>query len=90
MVISGLQIAASAPPPLPETFEAYSKKSEASTGILAMIDFLIKDLDEEMAEVQTTEKDAQASYEQMMKDSADNSKTLIDKEGALADLQVGL
>ena len=55
-----------------------------------MMDLLIKDLDKEMTEAQTTEKDAQADYEQMMKDSAENSKTLIDKEGALADLQVGL
>jgi len=85
---------ATAPPPPPEAFEAYSKKSEASNGIIAMMDLLIKDLDKEMTEAQTTEKDAQADYEQMMKDSAEkraeDSKTLTDKEGALADLQAGL
>merc|ERR1719468_1104901 len=50
-----------------------------------MMDLLIKDLDKEMTEAQTTEKDAQADYEQMMKDSAEkraeDSKTLTDKEG---------
>ena len=84
--ISGAQVA-TAPP---KAFEAYSKKSEASNGIIAMIDLLIKDLDKEMTEAQTTEKDAQASYEQTMKDSAEHSKTLIGKDGALVDLQVGL
>merc|ERR1719276_681116 len=85
---------ATAPPPPPEAFEAYSKKSEESNGIIAMMDLLIKDLDKEMTEAEVTEKDAQGDYEQMMKDSADkraeDSKTLTDKQGALADLKGGL
>merc|ERR1719326_1931845 len=85
---------ATAPPPPPEAFEAYSKKSEESNGIIAMMDLLIKDLDKEMTEAEVTEKDAQGDYEQMMKDSADkraeDSKTLADKEGALAELKAGL
>merc|ERR1719475_36335 len=36
-----------APPPPPETFGAYSKKSEESNGVIAMMDMLIKDLAEE-------------------------------------------
>merc|ERR1719215_53634 len=48
------------PPPPPETFGAYSKKSEDSMGVMAMIDLLIADLDKEMTEAETTEKDAQA------------------------------
>merc|ERR1719379_1276350 len=83
-----------APPPAPEAPKAYSKKSEESNGIIAMMDALIKDLDKEMTEAEVTEKDAQADYEKMMKDSAEkraeDSKTLTDKEGALADLQTGL
>jgi chromosome segregation ATPase len=59
-----------------------------------MIDMLIKDLDKEMTEAEVTEKDAQGDYEQMLKDSAtkraEDSKSLTDKEGALADLQSGL
>merc|ERR1719284_725636 len=47
-----------------------------------------------MTEAEVEEKDAQGDYEQMMKDSADkraeDSKTLTDKESALADLQTGL
>jgi len=83
-----------APAPPPESFDAYSKKSEESNGIIAMMDALIKNLDKEMTEAEVEEKDAQADYEQMMKDSADkraeDSKTLTDKEGALADLEAGL
>merc|ERR1719181_592898 len=59
-----------------------------------MIDLLVKDLDKEMTEAETTEKDAQADYETMMKDSAskraEDSKTLADKESALADMQASL
>merc|ERR1719222_1360754 len=59
-----------------------------------MIDLIIKDLDKEMTEARTTEKDAQADYETMMKDSAakraDDSKSLADKESALADMQASL
>jgi len=83
-----------APPPPPESIDAYSKKSEESNGIIAMMDALVKDLDKEMTEAEVEEKDAQADYEQMMKDSADkraeDSKTLTDKQGALADLKSGL
>merc|ERR1719235_2292410 len=59
-----------------------------------MIDLLIKDLDKEMTEATTEEKDAQADYETFMKDSAekraDDSKTLADKEAALADAKAAL
>jgi len=83
-----------APPPPPESIESYSKKSEESNGIIAMMDALIKDLDKEMTEAEVEEKDAQGDYEQMMNDSADkraeDSKTLTDKESALADLQTSL
>merc|ERR1719392_656454 len=82
------------PPPPPEAPGAYKKKSGESGGVIAMIDLLVKDLDKEMTEAKTTEKDSQADYEQMMKDSAakraDDSKTLADKQGTLADLQASL
>lgn len=83
-----------APPPAPESIDTYSKKSEESNGIVAMMDALVKDLDKEMTEAEVEEKDAQADYEQMMKDSADkraeDSKTLTDKQSALADLKGAL
>merc|ERR1719360_122922 len=58
-----------APPPPPATWDAYSKKTEESTGVVSMIDLLIKDLDKEMTEAKTEEKDGQADYETMMKES---------------------
>jgi chromosome segregation ATPase len=83
-----------APPPPPEAPGAYKKKSEESTGVVAMIDLLIKDLDKEMTEAKTAEKDSQADYEAMMKDSAskraEDSKMLTDKQGALANMQASL
>merc|ERR1719271_590651 len=59
-----------------------------------MIDMLIKDLEREITEAELEEKDGQEDYEQYMKDSAtkraEDSKTMTDKEGALADLETGL
>jgi len=82
------------PPPAPETFGEYSKKSEESTGVMAMMDLLIKDLDKEMTEATAEEKDTQADYERMMKDSADkraeDSKALTDKEAAKANMEAEL
>jgi len=73
-----------APPPPPETFGAYSKKSEDSMGVMSMIDLLIADLDKEMSVAETDEKDAQADYETLMKDSAEkrtkDTKLLSEKE----------
>jgi len=90
----GLVQTATAPPPPPESFDGYSKKSEESNGIISMMDLLIKDLDKEINESELTEKDAQEDYETFMTDSADkraqDSKTLTDKEGALASLKGGL
>jgi len=83
-----------APPPPPETFGAYTKKSEMNNGVIAMIDLLAKDLDKEMTEAETEEKDAQADYETLMKDSAEkrsqDGKSLTDKSAAKADLQAEL
>merc|ERR1719271_1510389 len=46
------------PPPPPEAPGAYKKKGEESTGVIAMIDLLVKDLDKEMTVAETEEKDA--------------------------------
>merc|ERR1711972_1003631 len=59
-----------APPAPPATWGAYASKSEESTGVIAMIDLLIKDLEKEMTEAETDEKDGQVDYETMMKGSA--------------------
>jgi len=72
-----------APPPPPETFGPYTKKTEESTGVIAMIDLLVKDLDKELQEAEVMEEDAQKEYEEMMAESAtkraDDSKAVSDK-----------
>merc|ERR1712137_851727 len=83
-----------APGPPPSTWGAYATKTEENTGVIAMIDLLIKDLTKEMTEATTDEKDSQADYEQMMKDSAakrtTDSKALTAKGGAKADTEAEL
>merc|ERR1711972_357715 len=83
-----------APPAPPATWGAYATKSEESTGVIAMIDLLIKDLEKEMTEAETDEKDGQVDYETMMKDSAakrtTDSKALTEKGAAKADVQSDL
>eukprot|EP00416_Gambierdiscus_australes_P045065 CAMPEP_0171105660 /NCGR_PEP_ID=MMETSP0766_2-20121228/63158_1 /TAXON_ID=439317 /ORGANISM="Gambierdiscus australes, Strain CAWD 149" /LENGTH=708 /DNA_ID=CAMNT_0011566577 /DNA_START=54 /DNA_END=2180 /DNA_ORIENTATION=+ len=83
-----------APPPPPETFGAYTKKSEETMGVMAMMDLLIKDLDKEMTEAETEERDAQADYQALMRDSAEkrtaDTKSLNQKEATKADLGADL
>jgi chromosome segregation ATPase len=92
--MSFLQLSKGAPPPPPETFGAYTKKSEESSGVIAMIDMLVADLDKEMTTATAEEKNAQADYEEMMSDSAEKRatdlKTLSDKTSAKADMEVEL
>merc|ERR1719189_1693744 len=83
-----------APAPPPETWGAYSSKSKETNGVIGMIDLLAADLQKELTEAGTQEKDDQAEYEQLMKDSADkralDSKSLSDKGGAKADTEAAL
>jgi len=83
-----------APAPPPATWGAYASKSGETTGVIAMIDLLIKDLQKEMTEAETDEKDSQSDYEQMMKDSAakrtTDSKALTEKGSAKADTEAAL
>merc|ERR1719412_2673025 len=81
--ISAHSSSKAAPPPPPETFGPYSKKTEESTGVIAMIDLLVADLDKELQEAAVMEEDAQKEYEEMMAESAtkraDDSKAMSDK-----------
>jgi len=83
-----------APGPPPETWGAYSKKSEESNGVLSMIDMLVADLEKEIQEMEFNEKDDQAEYETLIEDSAakraSDSKSLTDKEAAKADAEASL
>merc|ERR1740120_642469 len=82
-------IMSAAPPPA--TWGAYATKSEENNGVIGMIDLLIKDLQKEITEAETDEKDGQADYEQMMKDSAAkrtaDSQSLTEKGAAKADTE---
>jgi len=96
--IAGTGISASLaevkPAPAPETYGEYKKKSEETNGVMAMMDLLIKDLDKEMTQATAEEKDAQADYEQSMKDSAEkratDSKSLTEKNSAKANMEAEL
>jgi len=83
-----------APAPPPETWGAYTTKSGETTGVIAMIDLLAKDLDKEMTEAETDEKEAQKDYELMMKESAAkrtaDTASLTEKSGAKADTEAAL
>merc|ERR1719405_389944 len=75
----------------PKTFGGDYKKSESSGGALALMDLLVKELTKEMTEAEAEEKNSQADYEKMLKDSAtkraEDSKAVTDKTEALANMQ---
>merc|ERR1719291_1407164 len=79
-----------APPPPPETWDAYTKKGEEHTGVVEMINMLRNDLDKEIQETEVNEKESQAEYETFIADSAakraEDSKSIELKEAAKADL----
>jgi len=81
-------------PPPPAAVEAYGKKSQESGGVIALMDLIVKDLDKEMLEAQLSEKNSQEDYVIFMKDAsekrAEDSKTLSNKEGVLADTNARL
>jgi len=82
-----------APPPAPDA-GGYAKNKDESDSVLSMIDVLIKDIEKEITETTTTEKDSQADYERAMKNSAakraQDSKTLIDKHAAKGNVESDL
>jgi len=82
------------PPPPPATFDAYSKKKDESDGVLGMLQLLVKDLDKERIEAETSQKDAQKDYEEMLTDSAQkralDSKTLLHKNIAKASVEADI
>jgi len=83
-----------APPPPPETFGAYAKKGGESNGVIGMLDMMVQDLDKEITETEVEEKENQAEYETLIKESAAkraaDSKSIEDKESAKADLEANL
>merc|ERR1719316_1482706 len=78
-----------APGPAPETFGEY-KKSGQSDGVMAMMDQMVKDVEMDIAEAKHEEEDAQKDYEEAMSDAAtkrsEDSKLIVEKESAKADV----
>jgi hypothetical protein len=74
----------------PETWSGnVDKKGQESAGVIAMIDMLVKDIAKDMQIAEVEEKDAQADYETLMKESAEkrgaDAKMMTVKEGAKAE-----
>jgi hypothetical protein len=78
-----------APPPPPETMEAYSKKDAG--GPLALIGRLKRDLERDIKEAEYDEEDSQKEYERFMSDSVlkrtADSKAITEKEAQKAELE---
>merc|ERR1719389_680838 len=80
-----------APPPPPETFGAYEKKSGKSSGVLALMDKIVGELESDMKDAGYAEKTAQKEYAELMSDSqaarAQDAKSIVDKEAAKATME---
>jgi len=81
-----------APPPPPETVDAYAKKD--ASGPVALIDKLKRDLEMEVAAAERDEAEAQKDYEEFMSDSVAkrtaDSKSITEKESQKAGLEADL
>merc|ERR1719478_1760762 len=78
-----------APPP-PATWDAYQKKDGKSNGVIALMDMLLKELQDGIVEAENEEKTAQKDYERLMSESQASresmSEGITSKEVAKADL----
>lgn len=78
-----------APPPPPETYGAYKKKGAKSNSVVALLNMLIKELQDEMQTAQHEEKTAQRDYEALVKDAAASRATAVkviaETESAIAE-----
>merc|ERR1719171_2620847 len=82
--------ASAAPPPPPATWDAYQKKDGKSNGVIALMDMLLKELQDGITEAENEEKTAQKDYERLMTESTESrasmSEGITSKEVAKADL----
>jgi len=78
-------------PEAPETFSAYQKKTEKSGGVMALMDMITKEMEDEIKESEYDEKTAQKEYSELMTDSQDSraqdTKSITEKESAKANLE---
>jgi len=83
-----------APAPPPEAPGAFKKKGAESGGVMAMMDMMKAEVEKETQEAEFADKDAQGEYEAMVKDAATkraaDSKSIAEKEGVKAEMEVEL
>merc|ERR1719333_133569 len=80
--------ASAAPPAPPATWDAYQKKDGKSNGVIALMDMLLKELQDGITEAENEEKTAQKDYERLMTESTESrasmSESVTSKEVAKA------
>merc|ERR1719310_623766 len=83
-----------APPPAPEMPSGPVKKNEKSAGVIGLMDSIIKDLGDDMKDMEYEEKTAQADYADLMADSqatrAGDTKSLTGKTTTKAEVEATL
>merc|ERR1719364_638552 len=83
-----------APPPAPEMPSGAVKKNEKSAGVIGMMDTIIKDLGDDMKDMEYEEKTAQKDYAELMADSqetrAGDAKALTGKSTTKAETEDAL
>merc|ERR1712093_245875 len=80
-----------APPPAPEMPSGPVQKNAKSAGVIGMMDTIIKDLGNDMKDMEYEEKTAQSDYAELMADSqatrAGDSKALTGKTSTKAEVE---
>merc|ERR1719389_1028637 len=83
-----------APPPAPEMPSGPVKKNEKSAGVIGLMDSIIKDLGDDMKDMEYEEKTAQKDYAELMADSqetrAGDTKALTGKTTTKAETEAAL
>merc|ERR1719299_51418 len=83
-----------APPPAPELPSGALQKNAKSAGVIGMMDTIIKDLGDDMKDMEYDEKTAQKDYAELMADSqetrAGDSKALTGKQSTKAEKENAL
>merc|ERR1719420_1536746 len=78
-----------APPPPPDTWGAYQKKDGKSNGVIALMEMLVKELQDGITESKHEEETAQKDYERLMNESqktrAQNVESITAKEATKAE-----
>jgi len=79
-------VAGKAPPPPPATWDApYGGKTEETTSILAMIDMIVTDIEDDISKEKASEDRAQKEFDTMISESKDQIKGLNTDITALTD-----